>query len=78
MTLITLIIAIAVYFIGFWIGKIYERSQIYQDSIGVMVKTNKETRDIESITLYYTHEAYEDDIARLKEEGVPCDDDAQE
>lgn len=78
MTLITLIIAIAVYFIGFWIGKIYERSQIYQDSIGVMVKTNKETRDIESITFYYTHEAYEDDIARLKEEGVSLDDDSQE
>ena len=77
MGVITLIIAIAVYFIGFWIGKVYERSRFYEDSVGMILRTNKETHDIESITYYYTDEAYEDDVAQLREKGVPFHDNSQ-
>ena len=75
--ILTVLVIATVYFIGVWIGKSYERSRIYGGSIGVILRTNKETRNVESITFYYTDEAYEDDVAQLREKGVPFYDNSQ-
>lgn len=65
----TLIIAIALYVIGFFLGRKYEKDDFMSYVYGVTYEFDKRRNSIDSITYYYNEQAYNDKIKSLKEQG---------
>ena len=66
----TMIFFIAVaYFIGFFLGRKYEKDILIKSAYGILETVSKDSLQIESLTYYYTKEAYNDAIKNLKEMG---------
>ena len=61
--------AILLYIIGFLLGRKYEKDNILDGVYGVLSQVNKNDLQIDSVTYYYTKEAYDEEIKRLKELG---------
>lgn len=61
--------AIALYIIGFLLGRKYERDSVLDGTVGVLAEFNKYNHQVESVTYYYSLEAYEGKIKQLKEDG---------
>ena len=71
MITITLIIFMTIVFaIAFWLGKDYEKKSILENTVGVMAHFNKYTDEIEKVVYYYSKEAYDEDMAVMKQEGI--------
>ena len=66
---ITLIGAIILYIIGFALGRKYEKDKILDGTVGVLAEVDKTSNLIDSVTYYYSKEAYDDKIKQLKENG---------
>lgn len=62
-------VAIGMYILGFFLGRKYERDELYDSSVGVLVKFDKTSDEIDSITFYYSQEVYDDTIKQLKDSG---------
>ena len=60
---------IASYFIGFLVGRHYEKDYIMEGVYGVMSKIDKNTMEIASVTYYYSEDAYNAEVQELKEKG---------
>lgn len=67
--ILTLIGAIALYVVGFFLGRKYEKDLMLDGVYGVLSQVNKEDLQVDSITYYYTKEAYDEKIKELKELG---------
>ena len=68
--MILMIIGVVVlYIIGFFLGRKYERDAIMDGVYGVLSQINKNDMIVDSVTYYYTKEAYDEEIKRLKELG---------
>lgn len=66
---LTIIGAIILYIIGFLLGRKYEKDAIMDGVYGVLSQINKSDMVVDSVTYYYTKEAYDEEIKRLKELG---------
>lgn len=66
---ITIIGAILLYVIGFFLGIKYERDSVLDDTVGVLAEINKYNHEVEAVTYYYSEEAYNKKIQQLKEDG---------
>ena len=71
---ITIIGAFLLYIIGFFLGRKYEKDSFLENVYGVMSQINKSSMAIESVTYYYTKEAYQDHMRKLKEIGEECEE----
>ena len=60
---------VVLYIIGFFLGRKYERDAIMDGVYGVLSQINKNDMIVDSVTYYYTKEAYDEEIKRLKELG---------
>ena len=58
---------VVLYIIGFFLGRKYERDAIMDGVYGVLSQINKNDMIVDSVTYYYTKEAYDEEIKRLKE-----------
>ena len=67
--ILTLIGALALYIIGFLLGRKYERDAILDGVYGVLSQVDKEDLQVDSVTYYYSKEAYEKEVQRLKDLG---------
>lgn len=65
----TIIGAIILYFVGFLLGRKYEKDSILEDVYGVLSQINKNDMTVDSVTYYYTKEAYDAEVKRIKELG---------
>lgn len=65
----TIIGAIILYFVGFLLGRKYEKDSILEDVYGVLSQINKNDMTVDSVTYYYTKEAYDTEVKRIKELG---------
>ena len=66
---LTVVGAMLSYIIGFLLGRKYEKDNILDGVYGVLSKVNKNDLQIDSITYFYTQEAYDEAIKRIKETG---------
>lgn len=66
---LTIIGAMILYIIGFLLGRKYEKDSIMDGVYGVLSQINKNDMVVDSVTYYYTKEAYDEEIKRLKELG---------
>lgn len=64
-----IICGIVLYTIGFLLGRKYEKDSIMDGVYGVLSQINKNDMVVDSVTYYYTKEAYDEEIKRLKELG---------
>lgn len=60
---------VVLYIIGFFLGRKYERDAIMDGVYGVLSQINKNDMIVDSVTYYYTKEAYDEEIKKLKELG---------
>jgi hypothetical protein len=60
---------IAVYFVGFLLGKKYEKDKILDGVYGVLSTIDKTDLSVSSVTYYYNKEDYDQKIAELKKDG---------
>ena len=68
--MILMIIGVVVlYIIGFFLGRKYERDAIMDGVYGVLSQINKDDLQVDSVTYYYTKEAYDEKIKELRESG---------
>ena len=66
---LTLAGAILLYIIGFLLGRKYEKDSILDGVYGVLSQVNKNDLQIDSVTYFYTQEAYDAEVKRIKELG---------
>lgn len=72
MMIVWAIIAVAAYFVGFFIGRHEGIGKFLDGVMGISVKTNIETGAVDSITHYYSEEAYYEDCENAAEkEEIP-------
>lgn len=64
-----IIVGILMYTIGFFLGRKYERDSVLEETVGVLAQINKHTLNVESVTYYYSKEAYDKQLKQLKENG---------
>lgn len=67
--IITLIIMIVMYIVGFLLGRKYEKDSIMNGVYGVLSQINQSDMVVDSVTYYYTKEAYDEKIKEIKELG---------
>lgn len=65
----TIIGAIILYIVGFMLGRKYEKDAIMDGVYGVLSQINKSDMAVDSVTYYYSKEAYDTEIERIKELG---------
>lgn len=65
--ILTLIGAIALYIIGFLLGRKYEKDTILDGVHGVLSQINKDDLQVDSVTYYYSKEAYDIAVKTIKE-----------
>ena len=65
----TLLIAGVMYITGVLIGRRIEKNKILHGVIGVLAEINKSNKDVESVTYYYSEQAYDLKVKELKENG---------
>ena len=66
------VIAVAAYFVGFFVGRHEGVNKFLEGVIGISVKTNIKTGNLNSITHYYSEEAYYEDCENaVDEEETP-------
>ena len=58
---------IAVYFVGFFIGRKYERDTIFDRVEAVLAEIDAENDNVSSVTYYYSKDAYQSKIDELKQ-----------
>lgn len=63
------ILVYAVYLLGFFLGKKHERNKILDGTVGVLAQVNKNDLSVDSVTYYYSEDAYDSKIKELKESG---------
>ena len=68
--ILTLIGAIALYIIGFLLGRKCGMDTFTQGVYGVMSKINKFDKHVDSITYYYSKEAYQEELQQIKDLGM--------
>ena len=68
MMIVWAVIAVAAYFIGFFIGRHEGIGKFLDGVMGISVKTNIKTGAVDSITHYYSEEAYYEDCENAAEE----------
>jgi hypothetical protein len=66
---IILIVLVGIYLLGFFLGKKCERDAIMDETVGVLAEINKHNNEVETVTYYYSQEAYDAKIKQLKEDG---------
>jgi hypothetical protein len=59
-----------VYFIGFFIGRKYEKHKTTEGVIGVMAQINENNEKVESVTYFYSEDAYQEQVEELKNKGA--------
>ena len=64
-----LLISIAMYVAGILIGRKLEKDKVINGVVGVLAEINKNNSEIESVTYYYSEQAYDDKVKELKENG---------
>lgn len=69
MTITTLIIAIVLYIIGFFLGRKYESDDFMRHVYGVTYEFDKHKGTVDSVTYYYNQQAYDNKVKILKEQG---------
>ena len=67
--IITLIIAIVLYIIGFFLGRKYESDDFMRRVYGVTYEFDKYKGTVDSVTYYYSQQAYDNKVKILKEQG---------
>ena len=67
--ILTLIGAIVLYIVGFFLGRKYEKDAILDGVYGVLSQINKTDFQVDSVTYYYTKEAYDEKVKELRESG---------
>ena len=71
----TVIGFVVLYIIGFFLGRKYERDKVLDGVYAVLSEVNKYDMMVDSVTYYYSKEAYEEKIKELKEKGEEyCDE----
>ena len=65
----TLICMIILYIIGFLLGRKYEKDRILEGVYGVLSQINKTNFEVDSVTYYYSKDAYDAELKKLKELG---------
>lgn len=68
MMIVWAVIAVAAYFIGFFIGRHEGINKFFDGVIGVSVKTDVKTGAVNSITHYYSEAAYYEDEQKSEDE----------
>ena len=66
---ITLIIMVVIYIIGFFLGRKYERDVVMDGVYGVLSQVDASNSQVDSITYYYTKASYDAEVKRIKELG---------
>ena len=66
---ITICGASLIYILGFLLGKKYEKDKMLDGVFAVLSEVNKNDMMVDSVTYYYSEEAYEAKIKELKEKG---------
>lgn len=61
--------AVALYILGFFLGRKYEKDKILDGVCAVVSEVNKHDMMVDSVTYYYNEEAYDAKIKELKENG---------
>lgn len=69
------VLATIIFIVAFWLGKDCEKHSLIDDSVGVMAHLNKYTDEVEKVIYYYSIEAYDEDLIKLKESEVEVLDD---
>ena len=69
MVLFTMCCALLLYGIGFWLGKKYQLDDIMNGVYGVLSQIDQTSLTVDSVTYYYSKEAYDKEVQRLKEEA---------
>lgn len=57
------------YTVGFFLGRKYERDKVLDGVYAVLSEVNKYDMMVDSVTYYYSKEAYDEKIKELKEKG---------
>lgn len=68
MMIVWAIIAVAAYFVGFFVGKHEGVNKFLEGVVGISVKTDVKTGNLNSITHYYSEEAYYEDEQKSENE----------
>ena len=68
--ILTLIVVIVVYGIGFMLGQKYERDSMLEGVYGVLSQVNKSNLMVDSVTYYYTKESYDIAVKEIQELGT--------
>ena len=68
MMIVWAVIAVAAYFIGFFIGRHEGMNKFFDGIVGVSVKTDVKTGTVNSITHYYSEAAYYEDEQKSEDE----------
>ena len=66
----TVIAFLVVYIIGFFLGRKYEKDSVVDGVIGVLAEIDKHSQAVESVTYYYSEDAYQNKVKELKETGA--------
>lgn len=64
-----LIVALTLYIIGFLLGRKWEKDKIMDGVYGVVSQVNKNDLMVDSVTYYYTKEAYDKVVEEFKQNG---------
>ena len=62
-------ITVAMYFVGFYLGRKYEQAAILEGSVGVMTEVDKSNFEVASVTYFYSQELYDAKLKELKDIG---------
>ena len=66
----TVISLLVVYILGFFLGRKFEKDSVVDGVIGVLAEIDKNSQNVESVTYYYSEEAYQNKVKELKETGA--------
>ena len=79
MILVYAVIIVTIGFVvGFWLGRDYEKNSMLEGVVGVTSHINQYNDAVEIVSYYYSEEAYNEEVRRLKEQGIEVRDDEDE
>ena len=64
------IISATLYITGLLIGRKLEKNKICNGLVGYVAEVNESNKQLESVTYYYSEDAYNQKLKELKENGV--------